>query len=92
MMAKMSGNPISTGGERLVLYQLYCISLLYQLVKPFIQSQSLNDFTTFVRQKRQLVIGKRQWEVEAEAVGPPMSEDEERCHVCMYIKFGWGRA
>ena len=57
----------------------YCYFLLYQLVKPFIQSRSLNGLTILVRQKIELVIGKRQWKVEGEAV-------------CMYIKFGWGRA
>ena len=56
---------------------------MYQLVKPFIQSRSLNGLTTLVRQKIELVIGKRQWEVEGEAVGPPMSEDKGRCHVCI---------
>ena len=57
----------------------YCYTLLYQLVKPFIQSRSLNGLTTLVRQKIELVIGKMQWKLEGEAV-------------CMYIKFGWGRA
>ena len=52
-------------------------------------STSLNGLTILVRQKIELVIGKRQWEVEGEAVGPPMSEDKGRC---MYVKFGWGRA
>ena len=60
----------------------YCYTLLYQLVKPFIQSRSLNGLTTLARQKTELVIGKRQWEVEVEAVGPPMPEDKGRCHVC----------
>ena len=64
-------------------YFEYRYTLLYQLVKPFIQSRSLNDLTTFLRQKIELVIGKRQWEVEGEAVGPPMSEDKGRCHVCI---------
>ena len=41
--------------------------------------------------KDRAAIGKMQWEVEGEAVGPPMSEDKGRCHV-MYIKFSWGRA
>ena len=68
----------------------YCHTLLYQLVKPFLQSQSLNGLTTLVKQNIELVIGKRQWEVEGVAVGPPMSEDKGRCHVC--IKFGWGMA
>ena len=31
----------------------------------------------------ELVIAKRQWEVERQAVGPPMSDDKERCHVCI---------
>ena len=56
---------------------------MYQLVKPFIQSGSFNDLTTLVRQKIDLVIGKRQWEAEDEAAGPPMSEDKGRCHVCI---------
>ena len=43
----------------------------------------MNGLTTLVRQKIELVKGKRQWEVESEAVGPPMSEDKERCHVCI---------
>ena len=51
----------------------YCYTFLYQLVKPFIQSRSSNGHTTLVRQKIELVIGKRQWEVEGDAVGPPMS-------------------
>ena len=38
-----------------------------------------------------LVIGKRQWEVECEAVGPPVSEDKGRCHACI-SNLGWGRA
>ena len=59
----------------------YCFTLLYQLVKPFIQSRSLSGLITLVRQKIELVIGKRQWEVEGEAVAPPMSEDKGRCHV-----------
>ena len=56
---------------------------MYQLVKPFIQSRSLNGLTTLVRQKIEFVIGKRQWEAEGEAVGPPMSEDKGRCHACI---------
>ena len=60
----------------------YCYTLLYQLVKLFIQSQSLNGLTTFVRRKIELVIGKRQ-KVEGEAAGPPLAEDEGRCHVCI---------
>ena len=63
---------------------------MYQLVKPFIQSGSFNDLTTLVRQKTELVIGKRQWEVEDEAAGPPMSEDKERCHVCISNLVGVG--
>ena len=38
----------------------YCNTLLCQLVKPLIQSRSLNSLTIFVRQKIELVIGKRQ--------------------------------
>ena len=38
----------------------YCYTLLYQLVKLFIQSRSVNGLTTLVRQKIELVIGKRQ--------------------------------
>ena len=38
----------------------YCYTLLYQLGKPFIQSRSLNDLTTLVRQNIELEIGKRQ--------------------------------
>ena len=68
----------------------YCYTLLYQLVKPFIQSRSLNGLTTLVRQKIELVIGKRQWEVEGEAVGPPISEDKGRCHVCISNLAGVG--
>ena len=34
-----------------------------------------------MRQKIELAIGKREWEVKGEAVGPPMSEDKGRCHV-----------
>ena len=45
----------------------YCYTLLYQLVKPFIQPRSLNGLTTFVRQKIELVIGKRQ-KVEGETL------------------------
>ena len=54
----------------------YCYTLLYQLVKPFVQSRSLNGVTTLVTQNTELVIGKRQWEVEGEAAGAPMSEDK----------------
>ena len=54
----------------------YCYFLLYQLVKPFIQSRRLNGVTTLNRQNTELVIGKRQWEVEGEAAGPSMSEDK----------------
>ena len=68
----------------------YCYTFLYQLVKPFIQSRSSNGHTTFVRQKIELVIRKRQWEVEGEAVGPPMSEDKGRCHVCISNLAGVG--
>ena len=42
-----------------------------------------NGLTTLVRQKIELVIIKRQWELEGEAVGPRMSDDEGRCHVCI---------
>ena len=56
---------------------------MYQLVKSFIQLRSLNGLTTLVRQKVELVVGKRQWEVEGEAVYPPVSEDKGRCHVCI---------
>ena len=68
----------------------YCYTLLYQLVKPFMQSRSLNGLTTLVRQKIELIIGKRQSEVKGEAVGPPMSEDKERCHVCISNLAGVG--
>ena len=61
-----------------------------QLVKPFIQSRNLNDLTTLVRQKIELVIGKRQCEVEGEAVGTPMSGDKGRCHVCISNLAGLG--
>ena len=54
---------------------------MHQLVKPFIQSLSLNGLTTLVRQNIELVIRKKQWEVEDEAVGLPISEDKGRCHV-----------
>ena len=37
----------------------YCYTLLNHLVKPFIQSQSLNGLTTLVRKKIELAIGKR---------------------------------
>ena len=63
---------------------------MYQLVKPSIQSRSLNGRTTLVRQEIELVIGKKQWEVEGEAVGPPMSEDQGRCHVCISNLAGVG--
>ena len=63
---------------------------MHQLVKPFIQSRSLNGLTTIVRQKIELVIGKRQWEVEGEAVGCSMSEDKGRCHVCISNLAGVG--
>ena len=43
-----------------------------------------------MRQKIELVMGKRQWEVEGEAVGPPMSEDKGRCHVCISNLAGVG--
>ena len=68
----------------------YCCILLYQFVKPFIQSRSLNGLTTRVRQKINLVIGKRQWEVEGDAVCPPWSEDKRRCHVCISNLVGVG--
>ena len=68
----------------------YCYTLLYQLVKPFIQSRNLNGLTTLVRQKIELVIGKKKWEVEGEAVGPPGSEDKGRCHVCILNLAGVG--
>ena len=45
-------------------------------------STSFNGLTTLARQKIELVIGKRQWEVEGEAVGRPMSDNKERCHIC----------
>ena len=68
----------------------YCYTLLYQLEKPFIQSRSLNGLSTLVRQTIELVIGKRQCEVEGEAVGPSMSEDKGRCHVCISNLAGVG--
>ena len=43
-----------------------------------------------MRQKIELVMGKRQWEVDGEAVGPPMSEDKGRCHVCISNLTGVG--
>ena len=61
----------------------YCYTLLYQLVKPFRQSRRLNGLTTLVRQRIQLVIGKRKWKVKGEAVGPSISEDKGKCHVCI---------
>ena len=61
----------------------YCYTLMYELVKPFIQSRSLNSLTTVVRQNIELVIGKKQWEVEGEANGPPMSGSKGRWHVCI---------
>ena len=36
-----------------------------------------------MRQKIELVIGKREWEVKGEAVGPRRSEDKGRYHVCI---------
>ena len=68
----------------------YCYTVLYQLVKPFIQSQSLNGLTAFVRQKIELVIEKRKWEKEGEDVGPPMSEDKGKCYVCISNLAGVG--
>ena len=68
----------------------YCHTFLYQLVKPFIQSRSLNGLTALVKQKIELVIGKKQWEVEGKAVGPPMSEDKRRRHVCISNLAGVG--
>ena len=67
------------------------LHFVVSVVKPFIQSQSLNGLTTLVRQKIELVIGKKQCEVEGEAVGPPMSEDKERCYACI-SNLAWGRA
>ena len=43
-----------------------------------------------MRQKRELVIGKWQWEIEGEAIGPPMSEGKGRCHVCKSNLVGVG--
>ena len=43
-----------------------------------------------MRQKIELVIGKKKWEVEGEAVGPPGSEDKGRCHVCILNLAGVG--
>ena len=43
-----------------------------------------------MRQKIELVMGKRQWEVDGEAVGPPMSEDKGRCHVFISNLVGVG--
>ena len=43
-----------------------------------------------MRQKIELVIGKRQWEVEGEVVGPPISEDKGRCHACISNLAGVG--
>ena len=57
--------------------------LLYHLVKPFMQSRSLNGLAALVRQNIELVIGRRQWEVEGEAVGLPMSANKGKCHVCI---------
>ena len=54
------------------------------------QSRSLNGLTTLVRQKIELVIGKRQWEVEGEAVGLPILEDKGRYHVCISDLAGVG--
>ena len=59
---------------------------MYQLVKPFIQSRSLNSLTILVTQKIELVIGKRQWDVEGEAVGSSMSEEKEDA---MYVYQIW---
>ena len=65
----------------------YCYTLLHQLVKPFMQSRSLNGLTTLVRQKIELIIGKVK---ESEAACPPMSEDKGRCHVCISNLTGVG--
>ena len=48
------------------------------------------SLTTFVRQEIELVISKGQWEVECEAVDPPMSENKERCYVCWSSLAGVG--
>ena len=67
----------------------YCNTLLYKLVKPFIQSRSLNVLITLVRQKIELAIGKRQWEVEGEPVALQCQRIKEDA---MYVfKFGWGK-
>ena len=50
----------------------------------------MNGLTTLVRKKIELLIGKREWEVEGEAVGPPMSEYKGRCHVCISNSAGVG--
>ena len=63
---------------------------MYQLVKSFIQSRSLNGLTTLVTQKIELVIGKRQWEVEGEAVGPSIPVNKGRRHVCILNLVGIG--
>ena len=47
------------------------------------QSRSLNGLAALVRQNIELVIGRRQWEVEGEAVGLPMSANKGKCHVCI---------
>ena len=64
----------------------YCYTLLYQLVKPFIQSGSLNGLTTLVRQKIVLVIGKRQWEVEVQLLGLQCQRIKEDA---MYVCQNW---
>ena len=63
---------------------------MYQLVKPFIQSQSLNGLTYTCEKKDRVGNKKKGMEVEGEAVGPPMSEDKRRCHVCISNLAGVG--
>ena len=65
----------------------YYYTLLYEVVKPFIQSRSLNGLIKPERQKIELIIGKRQWEVEGGAVGTSMSADKGR--YAMYVYQIW---
>ena len=63
---------------------------MYQLLKLFIQSRSLNGFTTLLRQKIELLIRKRQCEVEGKTAGPPISENKGRCDACISNLAGLG--
>ena len=68
----------------------YCYTFIVSVSKTIYTITKLEWLYYSCETKIELVVGKKQWEVEGEAVGPPMSEDKGRCHVCISNMAGVG--